>query len=343
MAALAVVEHRSSALPAALRWRSFEVSGATAYQPAARQPAAGTELPTGIIPSDPPATTPVTAPVRADAVVIGKYDHGRQARMRGFYGEEQVSVRVQAGSREPGRSHGVSRSVRAAELVAAHCPGLAPALRDHGSVFGGRTAYLVEQIVDGAVPVGKDGVLAALTAVARDLGSVQRAVGLEPRRLSSVLPADFPEHWQAVVEDGLVPPDSAAAVDRLVARDDNLDVSFTHGDLVATNILRVPGGVILVDWEFAGFAPVAFDLAKLHINAGPPGPAVDLLDRTLKGAVGHRRGHYTLAEQLLLGHVEVISRLERRMSKARRTRRVPQLQRQTRRRVRALGELLALG
>ncbi len=343
MAALAVVEHRSSALPAALRWRSFEVSGATAYQPAARQPAAGTELPTGIIPSDPPATTPVTAPVRADAVVIGTDDHGRQARMRGFYGEEQVSVRVQAGSRDPGRSHGVSRSVRAAELVAAHCPGLAPALRDHGSVCGGRTAYLVEQIVDGAVPVGTDGVLAALTAVARDLGSVQRAVGIEPRRLSSVLPVGFTERWRAVVEDGHVPEDLAAAVDRLLARDDYVDVSFTHGDLVATNIRRFPGGVILVDWEFAGFAPVAFDLAKLHINAGPPGPALDLLDRTLKGAVGHRRGHYTLAEQILLGHVEMISRLELRMSKTRRTHRVAQLERQTRHWVGALDELLALG
>src|SRR5690625_1263189 len=96
MSALAVVEHRSTALPSVLRWRQFTVSGSAAYQPAAltASPApTGTGLPAKIAPAEPPAATPLTAPVAADAVVIGKFDRGRQARMRAFYSAEGLCAR----------------------------------------------------------------------------------------------------------------------------------------------------------------------------------------------------------------------------------------------------------
>src|SRR5690625_355212 len=96
MSALAVVAHRSTALPSVLRRRQFTVSGSAAYQPAALTASpspTGTGLPAKIAPAEPPAATPLTAPVAADAVVIGKFDRGRQARMRAFYSAEGLCAR----------------------------------------------------------------------------------------------------------------------------------------------------------------------------------------------------------------------------------------------------------
>ncbi|PYF99371.1 Phosphotransferase enzyme family protein [Georgenia satyanarayanai] len=338
LGALAVVERRSPVLPAAVRWRRLEASGPVAHG-VPPHPA----LPGGVVPTDPGApSVPVTAPVAADAVLIGKFDRGRQVRMRSFYAEEGLCARIQAGSRHPEREHGVSRSVRAAQLVAAHRPGLAPAMRDHGTLFSGRTAYLVEEVVEGRTPRTPTEIAAAMEVVAEELSVLQRAVGVTSKPLSAVVNPAFPERWRGVVTDGHVPPKLAARLDRLIARDELLEVSFTHGDLVSSNVLRVGDRVVLIDWEYAGTRPVAFDLAKMHVNAGPAGQALDRLDGALGGLVGHTSGHYSLAEQLALAHVVVLSRLEARMQRAREADRLEPLRRQTHKRVKAVRELLAL-
>lgn len=338
LGALAAVELRSPALPTTLRWRRLDASGAVAL---AVPPHPG--LPAGLVPTTTGApTVPVTAPVAADAVLIGKFDRGRQVRMRSFYAEEGLCARIQAGSRHPEREHGVSRSVRAARLVAEHRPGLAPAMRDHGTLFSGRTAYLVEEVVEGRTPRTPTEVAATMTLVAAELAALQRAVGVMSRPLSAVVNPAFHERWRGVVEDGHIPPKLAARVDRLLARDELLEVSFTHGDLVSSNVLRVGDGVVLIDWEYAGTRPVAFDLAKMHVNAGPAGAALERLDTALGGRVGHARGHYSLAEQLTLAHVVVLSRLEARMQRAQEADRLEPLRRQTHKRVKAVRELLAL-
>ncbi|MBD8063068.1 phosphotransferase [Oceanitalea stevensii] len=338
LGALAVVERRSPALPVAVRWRRLEATGAVAH---GVPPHPG--LPAGVVPAAAEAeAVPVTAPVAADAVLIGKFDRGRQVRMRSFYAEEALCARIQAGSRHPEREHGVSRSVRAAQLVAAHRPGLAPAMRDHGTLFSGRTAYLVEEVVEGRTPRTPAEVAATMTVVAAELMVLQEAVGVTSRPLSAVVNPAFHERWRGVVEDGHVPPKLAARVDRLIARDELLEVSFTHGDLVSSNVLRVGDRVVLIDWEYAGTRPVAFDLAKMHVNAGPAGPALERLDDALDGTVGHASGHYSLAEQLTLAHVVVLSRLEARMQRAREADRLEPLRRQTYKRVKAVRELLAL-
>lgn len=336
-AALAVVERSSPALPSSVRWRRLEAAGAVAY----RVPP-NPDLPAGTVPAAPEEALPVDAPVAADAVVIGKFDRGRQVRMRAFYAEEGLCARVQGGSRHPGREHGVSRSVRAAQIVAEHRPGLAPTMVDHGTVLAGRTAYLVEEVVEGRVPQRPEEVATAMAGVARELGAVQRAVGVSTDRLSAVVNPAFHDRWRDVVADGHVPPKLAARVDRLVARDDRLEISFTHGDLVSSNVLRVADRVVLIDWEYADIRPIAFDLAKMHVNAGPAGPALELLDDALHREVGHRNGHYSLLEQLVLAHVVVLSRLEVRMQRAREAQRLEPLRRQTHKRVRAVRELLAL-
>lgn len=337
LAALAVVERRSPALPSSARWRQLEAAGPVAYGVPPH-----TGLPRGVVPEVAGERAPVSAPVTADAVVIGKFDRGRQARLRAFYADQELCVRVQAGSRHPGREHGVSRSVRAAQIVGEHRPGLLPAMLDHGTVLGGRTAYLVERVVEGRVPTGAQEVAAAMSTVAAELGAVQRAVGISGERLSDVVNPAFRERWRAVVEDGHVPPKLAARVDRLVERDARLEVSFTHGDLVSSNVLQVEGRIVLIDWEYADIRPIAFDLAKMHVNAGPAGPALEILDSALGEQVGRASGSYSLAEQLTLAHVVVLSRLEARMAKAREAQRLEPLRRQTYKRVQAVRALMDL-
>lgn len=337
MSALALVEGRSPALPASLQWRRFTATDAAAWGEPPHP-----LLPRGVLPADVEDPVTVTAPVSADAVLLGKFDRGRQVRLRAFYAEPGLSLRLQAGSRHPGRPHGVSRSVRAAQVVGEHRPELMPTMVDHGTLFRGRTAYLVEETVHGRSPRSPEEVFRAMAVVARELAAVQRAVGVSPRRLSKVVPEAFRERWRQAVADGHVPPKMAARVDRIIDRDELLEVSFTHGDLVSSNVLWVEDRVVLIDWEYADVRPIAFDLAKIHVNAGPAGPAVAVLEDALDGLVGRGEGHYSLVEQLLLAHVVVLSRLEARMERARAAQRLEPLRQQTHKRVRSMRALFAL-
>lgn len=331
-ATLALVERSSPALPTTRRMRRVVTDGSVAH------------LLDGVDDPTPTGGTQrrLRAPLSADTVRIGKFDHGRQVRLRGFYDAAGLTVRVQAGRRDGSTSHGVARSVTAARVVGAHRPDLVPRMVDDGTMLGGRTAFLAEETVTGRPPRNAPEVIAALSSVATDLGAVQQAVGIDALPLSTAAHPQLLERWRAVVADRQVTPALGAAVDRLIARDALLEVSFTHGDLVSSNVLRSPGRVVLIDWEYAGTQPIAFDLAKMHINAGSPGPAVEALDGALGRRVGHRRGHYSLTEQLALAHAVVLSRHQARSVRARRAGRVDALERQTRKRALALRELLAL-
>ena len=337
LATLALVERRSPALPRTARWRPVLTAGASAYLGTDHS-----ELSASLAPRGTATRRRLLAPVSADVVQIGKFDRGRQVRLRGFYGDAGLCVRVQAATRDTSIPHGVERSATAARVVGEHRPGLMPRMLDHGTVLHGRTAYLAEETVTGRVPRGPREVLAAMSVVAEELGVVQHGVGITARPLSAVVHPQFPDRWRAVVDDGHVTADLGAEVERLIDRDDLLEVSFTHGDLVSSNVLCTEGGVVLIDWEYAGEQPIAFDLAKMHINAGPPAPALDVLDRALGHGIGHHGGHYRLVEQLALAHALVLSRLEARLARARQAGRVGPLERQTRKRALALRTLMTL-
>lgn len=48
-------------------------------------------------------------------------------------------------------------------------------------------------------------------------------------------------------------------------------LSFTHGDWLPKHLLIDGDGVVgVIDWEFAGAAPPAFDLARWEVSAGDP-------------------------------------------------------------------------
>ncbi len=45
-------------------------------------------------------------------------------------------------------------------------------------------------------------------------------------------------------------------------------MSFAHGDFIPRNMLNCAGRIALVDWEFAGWYPIGFDLATLWLVTG---------------------------------------------------------------------------
>ncbi len=333
---LAVVERRSRALPQTLRPARLSISGLAAY----RQPVpAG--LPRGVVPTDPTTERGIGAPVAADAVLIGKFGSRRHLRFRGFYADEGATVRVQGRHAVTG-SQGIDRIVGAAPAVAAHSPGLMPRLLDHGSLPGGRTAYLVEETVHGREPRGRPEVLSVLGTVAERLHRVHSGVGVRHERLSALTSPHLADRWDRLAADGHVGPKDAREVRQLIARDALLEVSLGHGDLVSSNVLLTEGGLTLIDWEYAGPQPIAFDLAKLHINAGPAEPATARLDEALDGTVGRAADHYSLVEQLALAHVQLLSRYDARHARASAAGRVRELERQTQRRAQAVHQLLKL-
>jgi len=57
-----------------------------------------------------------------------------------------------------------------------------------------------------------------------------------------------------------------------------------HNDLLPANLLSVPGGVMLVDWEYAGMGHPLFDLGNTAVNNEFDDPAEDRLLEAYHGA-----------------------------------------------------------
>ena len=278
----------------------------------------------------------------ADVIELGKFDRPGHLRLRGFYTAAGLTVRVQPAKLTDPERDGIARCVAAARLIGAHRPDLMPRMLDHGTVARGRLGYLVEEAVAGTTPRGPRQVSAAMVRVATELFAIQQAIGIDSRRLSALAEPEFPARWRSVVAHGHVRDALGAQVERLIARDAMLEVSFTHGDLVSSNVLDTPRGPVLIDWEYAGEQPIVFDLAKMHVNAGAAGAAAERLAGVWGPAIGQRPDHYSVLEQLALAHAVVLSRHEARAMRAQQAGRNAPLTRQTRRRAHALEELLSL-
>lgn len=330
LAVVALVEHHSRGLPRSVRPRSLQISGPTAYLPAVLD-----SLPAALRPAEGTDTARTVAAVGADVIRIGKFDVHRQVRARAFYLDSERSLRVQGGA-------GVARSVAAHRVVERYAPGLAPRVTHHGSLPRGRTHYLIEEAVGGQRVRSKADIAAALQEVAHRMTAVHQGAGTTTQPLSRAASAHLPGLWEQVVRQELVRPQVGAAIEELLARDHLVEIGLGHGDLVNSNVLRSAGQVVLIDWEYAGPMPIAFDLAKLHLNAGPPETTTPLLDQALGGRVGHKAGHYSLLEQLALAHAQVISRFPARRKRAAVAGRLRFLQSQLERRERTIARLLGV-
>lgn len=282
----------------------------------------------------------------ADLLRLGKFDVDAEVRLRAFYvgrGEETSCLRLQ-GHVDP-KTPGVMRAVRARRQVAEHAPTLAPTLLEHRIIEESDLGYLRETVVRGRPPKNRGEVEALCLPVASRLQELHRGVGIEARPLSVAASDDLAEGWRAFGTADEVPDRLRRCVEDLIAADRDVEVSLCHGDLVASNILvfgAAPpeGNFALVDWEHARKAPIAFDLAKLHLNAREPAHASDLLRYALGGTVGVAAGSYRLEEQLALAQVQMLSWHRHRVARARAAGRLERLQEDTRRRVELLESLL---
>jgi thiamine kinase-like enzyme len=195
--------------------------------------------------------------------------------------------------------------------------------------------------IDGRHPRDRGEVQGAAVALVARLGRLHASVGIEQRRLSEVASEQIASGWAFAAEHLDVAGPLDAKVRALLRRDALLDVSLGHGDLVGSNLLLDERGrVVLIDWEHAGPLPIAFDLAKLHVQARNSAAAFAAFRRGLGNRVGRTRGGYRLHEQFALGHVQMLSWHEHRLARATEAGREKQLRQDTRRRLDRLEELL---
>lgn len=278
------------------------------------------------------------ARVGAESLVVGKFDVKDEVRLRAFYPSMGLTMRYQAG----GPRSGVGRIVRANEAVQAHAPGLMPRVLHHGSIRAGAGEYLVEEVVAG-VPVLRSQLQRLVEPIAARLHLVHLGMGITSRPLMDVVSSYMPSRWATFSRSHAVSAALGRAVSGLIERNDEVELSFIHGDLVGSNILITDAAseaFVIVDWEFFQEWPIAFDLSKIHFGCQDMARAAKALDRGLRHSVGHAAGQYSFREQLALGHVETLSKHANMLAESERAGRTGALRAGVERRLEALAQLL---
>ncbi len=327
------MERRTAILDFSPRPRRWVFAGTTAW----RQDADFGALPDELRRTEGNPSRLVPVPVCADLLRIGKFDVDTEVRLRAFYATAGLSIRLQANA---GReASGVARTVRAHEQVSRHVPALMPRVEDHGITNRSRTAYLVEELLHGSHPT-REQLPEVAEALARQLHLLHQGVGVASCPLSTVVHPQTRARWETFVRTGVVGLALDRAVHRLLERDALLEVSLTHGDLVSSNILVREGRTALIDWEYAGEQPIAFDLAKVHLNSVDQDATQASLQRGLQQSLGYDRDHYAFPEQLALAHIRVLSWHQPRRRKSEAAGRTGFLDRQTRHRLQSIARLL---
>ena len=284
-----------------------------------------------------PADGKARGRVRAESLLVGKFDVQAEVRLRAFYPDQGLSVRYQTG----GPNNGVLRTFNAYENVAPHAPALMPKIYEHGEILKGRGAFLVEETVSGetATRAELEQLILPLTS---QLHRAQRGVGISDKKLSDVLGHQARERWNDFVNSRSIDTRIDQSVQNLLDRDDFLEVSVTHGDLVNSNILVDGKDYILVDWEWASFKPIAFDMAKMIINVYDIDAVLKDMYKGLGGSLGSTKTHFTFREQVALALVQNLTFYKRQSVKAKKANRTDALERQTQKRVNALRHLLEI-
>jgi thiamine kinase-like enzyme len=195
-------------------------------------------------------------PVDGEPVPLDGGITNRNYRVR-FGGSEYVL-------RLPGKDTSLLGIDRAAERVANEAAaglGIAPA------VAAGDEHSLVTRFVV-CEPIDEDGLRADPGPVARALRAFHDSGTVLPTRFWV---PELLEDYAAIVAErgGTLPPGYGAARDvaaRIATVLPLTDPVPCHDDLLPANLLRVPDGVMLVDWEYAGMGHRLFDLGNLAVN-----------------------------------------------------------------------------
>lgn len=250
----------------------------------------------------------------ADLVVMAKFDVQERTKLRAAYGEEGLTLAAQPKS--PTGVDGIARIVRAHEVVSRHAPHLMTDVLGHGQLPSG-LPFVVERWLQGR-PLGSSTELtAAAPEILAGLSAVHRGHGSIRVRLSDHW-APLPQRWEQTRATGLVPQDLGEWVEQLISRDATMRHSWVHGDLVASNVMRSDGRLVLIDWEHSQEAPIMNDAAKLHLFvADPDGLLAMVLDAF--GDAGEQgpgaAGAYSPVEELALAHAQLISHYPRRSAR----------------------------
>lgn len=257
---------------------------------------------------DGPEIRELHAATAADLVVMAKFDVHERTKLRAAYGEEGLTLAAQP--RSPTGVDGIARIVRAHDVVSRHAPHLMTAVLAHGRLPGG-LPFVVERWLEGQPLSTAAQLSAAAPEILAGFADVHRGHGVTRVGLSSHW-GPLPGRWEQTCATGLVPEDLGAWVERLIARDATMRHSWVHGDLVASNVMRTPRGLVLIDWEHSQEAPIMNDAAKLHLFAADPSALLATVLDVYADTGSPGAGAYTPAEELALAHAQLISHYPRR-------------------------------
>ena len=326
---VSAIERSSKSLKPRLFSRKFHYAQRSAWASAAGY----STLPADQQP-EPPFHGELRTRLRAESMLIGKFDVDAEVRLRAFYPSSGLSIRYQTG----GKTNGVTRTVNAHKKVRRYAPELMPSIHEHGTILHGRGAFLLEDAVKGETATQSD-LEELLVPLTKQLHAVQQGVGITDKRVSEVLGKNSLSRWADFVELHQLDSSLDRKVRELLARDALLEVSLTHGDLVNSNILVDHGDYVLVDWEWSMVKPIAFDLSKMIINVSNTTQVLQDVQTGL-GNVGTMKTHYNFPEQVALALVQALTFYERQLQRAQKAKRTGALERQTKKRVKILGEIL---
>lgn len=187
-----------------------------------------------------PKVQRVRARVAGDVVVIGKFDIRDSVRLRAAYGEERMTLAVQP--IRPDGSSGIARAVEAHGIVDQCASGLMPRLLGHGAIHGD-LPYLVETLVDGHPLMNAESLDGAALEILDALARVHREHGVTRVPITECWGGGLVRRWEEARPSGVVPPELARAVADLITRHGTLRCSWSHGDPVASNVLRTNNGI----------------------------------------------------------------------------------------------------
>ncbi|WP_245941646.1 phosphotransferase family protein [Vallicoccus soli] len=231
--------------------------------------------------------------------------HKDQARVRAFLLDEDEVPLTLAAERprpprpprlRPGRWRRPAAATRDGErarsLLVDALALRTPALRARGTA--GSCAWLLEESLPGRhVSEAEAATVAGLVAqeLVEAWGTLAHALREAPppsRSRSRSARAEF----DALLRLPHVDPSvrrMGRQVDALVRTAGSVVVGPCHGDPVLGNVLRCDtGGLALIDWELAGFRPLAADLAKLALTYPRSDDALALLEREAARVCGAR-------------------------------------------------------
>jgi len=144
-----------------------------------------------------------------------------------------------------------------------------PAIHETGQA--GPHAYLVEDLIDGE-PVTYPADLQLLNQLAMDLWQNYLRFGLETAASDSYIE----EGTSILIDDALEKTvwnpawgskqDFLDTITRLIGGNSSLLCGVGHGNLSLGNMIKHDNRIHVLDWEYAGETPIAFDVAKLLLQ-----------------------------------------------------------------------------